>query len=203
VAIADVDTGAGRGDRDLEGLDPLALQAAQDLAALALDLGLLVRDVGDHVVEDVEGRDAGAATGARHGLERGHHHRAQAEAARERGERDHQTGGGTVRDRRHEALPAPLPLLALHENGVLEVHAGNQDGYVVLSGTPRGRVTGTRAAKALLERARRAALDRREDQVDAARVEPVDRPPAAANAGRSGSWQNHWRCPEASVMASA
>ena len=172
MPVAHVHAIAVRRHGQVERLHAVARQPDEDLRGLGLDLLLFLRDVRDHVVEDVHAVDARSATGARERLHRGHDHRLQAEVARERRERHDEAGRGAVRDRYHEALPGALALLALHEHRVLEVHARNHDRYVVLvAERRRGRHHGHVRRIALFERSRGAALDRGEHQVHARHVE--------------------------------
>ena len=64
MTVANIDASAGGRHGQLQRNDPLTLQTAQDLARLALDLLLFLRDLGDHVVERVQRRDARAAARA-------------------------------------------------------------------------------------------------------------------------------------------
>ena len=96
---------------------------------------------------------------------------------------------GAVRDRHHEALPAALALLALHEHGVLEVHAGDQDRDVVLVAERRRGRDHRHAAARSAPRARAPRRSRRPRRRGrAARIERRRRrPPAATRTPRAAA----------------
>src|SRR5262249_40874020 len=172
VPLDDRHPRAGAGDRERRRLDRVADELAEDLAGLLLDLLLFLGDVRDDVVEDVERDDAGRAAGARDRLERGHEHALDAEMLVERRERDGEPDGGAVRVRRDETLPAATLALDVDELRLIEVDAGDENRHVVFVAERRRRRNhGGLGAPLGLELARRVALDRREDDAEAARVE--------------------------------
>src|SRR5207253_5583488 len=102
MSVMNVRARAGAGHREGCWLTP----GTEDLTRLTLDLLLLAGDVGDDIVDHVEGEHTAAPAPSRDGLHRGHHHGPHPEGILKWLERDHQPGGGAVWDWCDEASPA-------------------------------------------------------------------------------------------------
>ena len=153
--------------------DPSLAETAQDLSGLRRNLLFLLRDVGDEVVDDVEGADARRATRPRDSLHRGHEHAHETEGIEEGLQRDRESDRRAVGQREDEPLPAPAPLLLPEEWEVSgEVDAGEGDGDVGLVAEGGRRAHhGNGARIAGFELARCIALDCGKDEVDGPRIE--------------------------------
>src|SRR5438128_391906 len=115
MALDHRDAGARRAHVGGMRLDAALAEPAEDLPRLRRDLLLLLRDVRDHVVDDVEREHARRAAGAGQSLQRRHEHTLDAERVLERLQRDHEPDGRAVRLWNDEALPAAATSLLLDE----------------------------------------------------------------------------------------
>src|SRR5260370_42346283 len=113
---------------------------AEDLLRLALDLLFLRWDAGDGVAEHVARERTTLAPGPGDGLQRGHHHGANAEGIVQRFQRDGQPGRRAVWDGGDEAAPTARPALIVKRFGMGVVDPRDQDRDVGLI-AKRGRRT--------------------------------------------------------------
>ena len=102
---------------------------AQHLERLCLQLFFFIANVGNHIVNDVERRDAGIA-GARGGLHGYDKDAMQTKGVVQRLERAGQVRGRAIGVGDDEARPAALFALSFDERAVLRVDLRNQERYV-------------------------------------------------------------------------
>src|SRR6202165_437337 len=168
VTVLDVDAGARTRDGKLGRLAPVP----EATLRLALDLLFLARDEGDDVVNHIERQHPALPAGTRDGLERRHHHGADAEGILERLQRDGPPGGRAVGDRRDEAAPAAVAALIVQRFGMRVVDSGYQNWDIgVIAKRRSGADDGHPFGKARLPDLRDVFGDRAEDQVELLREE--------------------------------
>src|SRR5579864_8024678 len=129
---------AVRAERKIGVDDARTVERSQQLARFRFHLVFFFGDVGNHVAQDVHGRDAGIARAA-DGLHGGDKNLVDAEAAVQRRQRQHQSNGGAVGIGDHEAAVFLVPLLRLDERNMVAVDLGD-DQRNVLSHTKRAGV---------------------------------------------------------------
>ena len=99
VSFEDGCPGARRPHRGRVRDDTALAEPPQDLRGLGRDLLLFLRNVGDQVVEDVEGDDARRPAGTGQPLHRGHQHALDAEGVEQRLQGDGEADGRAVGQR--------------------------------------------------------------------------------------------------------
>ena len=125
-------SGAGRADLNSRGRNAAVIEDTKDLAGFSLDFFLFTGDEGDDVVEDVERDNTRRTTGPGHPLHRGHDDFLEAEVIKERFERNRQTNRSAVRLSGNKSLPATVLFLSIKQVDVVQVHAWNEDRYILL-----------------------------------------------------------------------
>src|SRR5687768_1913488 len=147
-------------------IDAACTETAEYLRRLAFDLLLFTADVRQHVVENIQRRNAGI-TSARKRLQRCRHRRFNAKRHVQRRKRESEHDRRAVWIRNDESAARVFAPLALEQAEVLVIHFGNQQWHVLIHAKRRRvadyGVTGRR--KTCLSLACNLARQTRKDEI--------------------------------------